>query len=113
MYHRAVVIKLRRTLERGRAHPVLGPIVLILLVLLLAMVFLHTAIDGHDSATETGMLCIAILTVLGAVILDRIQRAVPLALVEIRGDRGPPLQMSPLLALPGETSFTFAPPLRR
>lgn len=62
------LIRLRRTLERGRRHPILGPIVLILLVLLLAMVFMHAAHDEHGAAIEAGFFCLAIVTLLGPVV---------------------------------------------
>lgn len=100
-------------LERGRAHPILGPLVVLLLVVLLAMVIIHTALDGHDSATEVGILCVAIITVLGPLILERFRRATPGPLVLIRGDRGPPARTAsslPLTPLPG---LSFTPPLRR
>jgi hypothetical protein len=100
-------------LERGRAHPILGPLVLILLVLLLAMVFMHTAIDGHDTATEAGIFCLAILVLIGSTILDQVRRAVSAVPIRVRGDRGPP-RCAPLCnAPPGRVGFIFAPPLRR
>ncbi len=100
-------------LERGRAHPILGPIVLILLVLLLAMVFMHSAMDSHDTAIEAGIFCLAILVLIGTIILDRVRRTVSALPVRVRGDRGPP-RVTPLCkAPPSYTGFTFAPPLRR
>jgi hypothetical protein len=86
-------------LERGRAHPVLGPILLIVLVLLLAMVFLHAAHDGNGAATEVGAICIAIVSSLGLLLLQRLRTHLSEPLIAVRGDRGPPS--------PGET-----PPLR-
>ena len=47
-------------LERGRAHPILGPVLLVLVVLLLAMVFVHAAHDGMDAAAEVGAICVAL-----------------------------------------------------
>jgi hypothetical protein len=90
------VIRLRRTLERGRKHPLLGPIVLILLVLLLAMVFLHAAHDDHGAAVETGFFCLAIVTMLGPVLV-RVGRAEPRS-VALPGfpTRGPPTDSAPL-----------------
>lgn len=75
-------------LERGRAHPLLGPILLVVLVLLLAIVFLHVAQDGN--ATEIGAMCLALATVLGLPLLERLHRRLSEPLVAVRGDRGPP-----------------------
>lgn len=80
------MIRLRRMLERGRAHPVLGPILLIVLVLLLAFVFLHLAQD----ATEVGAMCLALATVVGLLLIERLHRRMSEPLVAVRGDRGPP-----------------------
>ena len=80
------MIRLRCMLERGRAHPVLGPILLIVLVLLLAIVFLHIAQD----ATEVGAMCLALATVVGLLVLARLHRRMSEPLVAVRGDRGPP-----------------------
>jgi hypothetical protein len=84
------VIELRRKLDRGLRHPVLGPILLILLALLMAMTVLHAVQDGHDAATELGAICFAILTILGPVVLIRMPRQCPVHLLEWRRDRGPP-----------------------
>ena len=84
------MIRLRRTLERSRAHPILGPILLIVLVLLLSMLFLHAAHDGMDAAIEVGAICFGIATFLGLLLLDRLRRRPPEALIRVRGDRGPP-----------------------
>lgn len=76
-------------LERGRAHPVLGPILLIVLVLLLSLVFLHVAQDGN-AATGIGAICLAFATILGLPLLERGRGRLSEPLVSIRGDRGPP-----------------------
>ena len=49
------MIRLRRTLERGRRHPILGPIVLILLVLLLAMVMLTVTFFLLNAIQSVGL----------------------------------------------------------
>lgn len=77
-------------LERGRAHPILGPLVLILLVLLLAMVFLHAAHDGDDGAAGIGGICIAIASFLGLLFVDGPRRGLPAPLAAGRRPRGPP-----------------------
>ena len=84
------LIRLRRTLERGRRHPILGPIVLILLVLLLAMVFMHAAHDEHGSAVEAGFFCLAIVTMLGPVVVGVAVRMGRSAEIPANRYRGPP-----------------------
>ena len=108
------MIWLRRTLERGRAHPVLGPIVLLVLVLLLVLVSLHAALDGQAAATEVGALCLAVLTILGPLLVERMRRAQQSSVVAVRGDRGPPVPIelrSVTQPAPGAPSFVT--PLRR
>jgi hypothetical protein len=77
-------------IERGRAHPILGPIVVIVLVLVLAMVALHAALDRHDAASELGAICLGIAVFLGLVLGERLRSHAPAPLVPIRRDRGPP-----------------------
>lgn len=108
------MIRLRRTIERGRAHPIFGPILLIVLALLLAMVFLHAAHDGQDAATEVGAFCLAILTILGPLIIERIRRTSPAIVVPVRGDRGPPFSLSRRrVTQPYGAASLLATPLRR
>ena len=84
------MIELRRKLERARAHPVLGPLVLIVLVLVLAMVFMHGVHDSHEVATDFGAVCIALATAFTFVVLVRVIRLM-LKLSEIhRVSRAPP-----------------------
>jgi hypothetical protein len=87
--------------------------VLIVLVLLLAMVFLHAASEGHDAATELGAFCLAVLTVLGPIVLHRVLRTAPATVVPVRGDRGPPWATSAPAPTLADPSFALATPLRR
>lgn len=108
------MIRLRQALERGRKHPVLGPILLVLLALLLALVFLHAAVDGHDAATEVSALCIAIFTILGSILLDRVRRTLEARVVAVRRDRGPPVVGRVLRILrPPDNAVAIVTPLRR
>lgn len=101
-------------LERGRAHPILGPILLIVLVLVLAMVFVHTAHDGRDAATEVGSICFGIVTFLGLILVERLRRHAPAPLIAVRGDRGPPAHREPYIAQPAVSpAALLALPLRR
>lgn len=108
------MIRLRRMLERGRRHPVLGPLVLVLLVLLLAMVCFHAAHEGWDGAAEVGAVCIAIAAVLGAVVCERSRWRAPLLSVSRRFERGPPRPLrTGLAALPRPAGLELVLPLRR
>lgn len=84
------MIRLRSTFERGRAHPLLGPLLLVVLVLLLAMVFLHIVQEGVEVAAEFGAACIAIATILGLLLGERIPIGVAAEPNASRTDRGPP-----------------------
>ena len=108
------MIPLRQALERGRRHPVLGPILLILLALLLAMVFLHATGDGHDAITEVGVMCMVILTILGPLLLERARRTPPESVEPTPDDRAPPPIHARLrLTWSSATAFAFVAPLRR
>ena len=98
--------------ERGRAHPVFGPILLVVLVLLLAILFLHVAGEGWDAAI--GTICLGIATVLGLVLLERMRDHLLEPVISARGDRGPPrssltLPLWPIVNVTGPGSL----PLRR
>lgn len=84
------MIRLRYILERGRAHPIFGPILLILLVLLLAMVFLHIAYEGMDAAAGLGAMCVGFATALGLLLTNRLCRCLPEELIGEPTDRAPP-----------------------
>ncbi len=108
------MIGLRRKLERGLAHPVLGPIVLIVLILVLAMVYLHAPHDGHESATEVGLLGIAIVMFLGPALIGLLRRRAPAPAVMLRGDRGPPRLLQRIWVLrPAIVAGSHPLPLRR
>lgn len=99
-------------LERGRAHPVLGPILLVVLVLMLAMLFLHAAQDGNDAATEVGVFCLFLATSLGLVLLQRLRSHISESLTSVRGDRGPPSRATQILR-PVIAAGSRSLPLRR
>lgn len=101
-------------LERGRAHPILGPFLLVALVLLLAIVFVHMAHEGMDAATEVGAICFGIATFLGLVVLDRL-RVLPLgALSPAPPARGPPGPRQTYLGRPTTiAASSLSIPLRR
>lgn len=113
LYDPPPVIRLRRMLERGRAHPVLGPILLIALAVLLSLVLLHVVVDGGAAAT-IGAMCLALASVLALPLLARLRSRRSESPVSARGDRGPPALsarhvLRPAVAAARSRSF----PLRR
>ena len=100
-------------LERGRKHPVLGPIVLVLLALLLAMVCFHAAQDGWDGATELGAVCIGLVTILGAVVSERAHSRAPLLVGSRSLARGPPRASHAVFIGPQQARLDLFLPLRR
>jgi hypothetical protein len=108
------VIRLRSSFERARAHPVLGPLLLIALVFLLAMVFLHVVEEGFEASTEFGAMCIAVVTVLGLFLVSaRFRLRVP-ELLGSSDSRGPPVSNRLSLLLPERSPPLAASiPLRR
>lgn len=108
------MIRRRRLLERGRAHPVLGPVILIALVLILGLLFVHAAHDGPNVATEVGAFCFAIAVFLGVILLERLRSLAPAPLIRTRRDRGPPAPRRLQLRRPRIVAATsLAIPLRR
>jgi hypothetical protein len=84
------VIRLRRLLTSGRAHPILGPFLLIMLVIVLALLLLHAMEDGFDAATDVEAFCLAIATFLGLLLLERVRRHAPAPVRLVASGRGPP-----------------------
>lgn len=99
--------------ERSRAHPIIGPILLVVLVLLLAMVFLHVALEGLAAAAEVGAMCVAIATALGLLVPTRMRPGLSAVRVSTPGERAPP--WTHLLAAPSMSSAiatSLSTPLR-
>ena len=108
------MIRLRLIFERGRAHPILGPIVIIVLVLLLTMVFLHVLHEGMEAVTEMGTVCIALASALGWLMMSRLSGRPPLIVIRERVGRSPP--QNRLVDCGGSIAFAATPsstPLRR
>ena len=101
-------------LERGCAHPIFGPVLLIVLVLLLAMVFVHTAHDGLGGVTEVGAFCFALASVFWVLVLDGFVRRPPEVRVGTPVERGPPASRAEArLVRPRITLAPLSLPLRR
>ena len=101
------MIELRRKLEWGLRHPLLGPVCLVLLALLLAFTVVHGAHDQIESCCEL-VVCIAIVfTVLVCVRPPRART--PFSFVQV--PRGPPACGVAVAA--AESAFPVVPgPLR-
>ena len=80
------VIWLRRQIERGRRHPILGPLVIILLVLLLCFAAAHTT---SDQAAVGGYVCVILGFLVFLSLL--VPRPRPSALRIAALGRGPPV----------------------
>ncbi len=83
------MIRLRSLLERGLTHPLLGPILLIVLVIVLTMVFFHFVEDSHE-ATSFGSACLALAAFLGSILLMPIVRTYRETSTTAQSNRGPP-----------------------
>lgn len=105
-----MVIRLRETVQAGLRHPVLGPLVLALLVVLLAFLVLHAAEDGI--AGELFACAIAIAAA-ATILVPPLRAAAGAAAVALRAGRAPPpvwLRRAPSLAPP---TALLGIPLRR
>lgn len=108
------MIRLRDMMERGCRHRFFGPVVVLVLVVLLASVFLHVAIEGAEAAGQLGALCLAVATVLGSLLVVRSHGARKTVCAVEAADRGPPTVSS--VAVIGSLARSGAPvaiPLRR
>lgn len=91
------VIALRRNIERWRRHPIIGPILIVLLVVMLAFVFLH---ESHEQiAAEVGELCVGIALLCLALLLPAAIVCVVAVSVALCFRRGPPPHFDALSAL--------------
>lgn len=92
------MIALRRKIERWRRHPILGPLLIVLLVLVLAFVFLH---ESHEKiAADVAELCVGIALLLVAMLLlpGAVARVLSAPIVHCLR-RGPPMTFDALRAL--------------
>lgn len=84
------MIRFRHTLERARRHPLLGPLVFLLLLLLLVMVAIHAIHDGEHAASDVAPFCLALIAVV-ALLIPPVGRQPETSIVLTRSrDRGPP-----------------------
>jgi len=83
-------------------------------VLLLALVFLHLADEGWEAAANLGAICFALVAVLGPTVVERMRHRLSPPRTSVRGDRGPPRpHLSEILATAARATDTRSLPLRR
>ena len=103
------VIRLRRAIEAGLRHPLLGPVLLLVLALGLAFVVLHTIEHGVEGLLFTCAIMAAVVLrlviVVGRVSLVRREPRMP-------ARRGPPRSSAWLLPAPRPPTGAFPLPLR-
>ncbi len=109
------MIRLRRILERGCTHPILGPLVIVFLVLVLSMVFLHAAEEGLHAAMGAGAVCFSFVVFLGLVLLDPARLRPLVVSLAFERERGPPAPNRAKYGLHLPVGSTALPsiPLRR
>jgi hypothetical protein len=108
------VIRLRHLLTSGRAHPIFGPFLLIMLVIVLALLLLHAIEDGLNAATDVEAFCLAIATFLSLLLLERVRQHAPAPTSLVASDRGPPRTSSAPAAAPASSAIgLLSIPLRR
>ena len=101
------MIRLHKLIERGRRHRVLGPVLIIVLVLVFALMMLH---EGHESTgADLGVLCVGImLLLLRAVFPPPTRLASALAPEDERG-RAPPAKLACRLVAAVSDGSRFIP----
>ena len=95
------MIELRRKLERGLRHPLLGPLCLVLLALMLAFTVMHGA---HDQMHAAGELVICVAFLIGAIVSLAMPRLHHVTVSAPHASRGPPIASIPR-SLPRPRSF--------
>jgi hypothetical protein len=89
------MIRLRLTIERGMRHPVLGPVFIVLFALMMVFMCLHGIHDVQHMATEIGLVCLGLVSLLGVLLLIRVGRAAPPPVMLVRQGRAPPALVAP------------------
>ena len=81
-------MRLRQQIDRSRRHPVLGPLLIILLVLMIALMMLH---EGSESTgLDLGALCVGIMLALLRLVVPRPTTPESRPTPEAKAARAPP-----------------------
>jgi hypothetical protein len=102
-----MMIRLRQTIERGTRHRWLGPLFVIVLCLMLALLFMHGLHDSHH-ATELGEFCLGLTVMFSLLIVIRLKWRAVVQIAQPRLGRAPPA--SRLLLRPVRLAVLPAPP---
>lgn len=106
----SVMIRLRASIDRGRRHPLLGPLLIVVFVLVIALMMLH---EGQESAvTDLGPLCIGITLLLLRAVIARPATPESVRTPDALAARAPPSTMLHLFAGAGHAGARSLP-LRR
>ena len=103
------MIRLRQTIERGTRHRWLGPLFVVVLCLMLALLFLHGLHDSHH-ATELGEFCLGLTIMFSLLIVIRLKWRAVVSAVLPRVGRAPPAPQLLLLRRPVRLCVLPAPP---
>jgi hypothetical protein len=94
------MIRLRLTIKRGMRHPVLGPVFIVLFALMMVFVCLHGIHESQHMATEIGVVCLGLVSLLSVLLLIRVGRAAPPPVLLVREGRAPPVFVAPCIQRP-------------
>lgn len=103
------MIRLRQSLDAGLRHPLLGPLLLLVLALLLSFLFLHVAEHELERLLLT---CAVLAAVALRLVLAPEGRLTPIRPIPATTRRGSP-PPAVARAMPPPPSAVFALPLRR
>lgn len=84
------MIEVRRKIQLAIAHPILGPVVIVALAFLLALVFIHVVFNDAGFVADVGAICFGVVSALAAILVRRLQPATPLLVLGRVQERGPP-----------------------
>jgi hypothetical protein len=100
------VIKLRRQIERGLRHPVVGPLLLLALAVLVAFMALHVTSESISGHAE--LICAALALVLLVALSGGESPQLATRVVATNSSRGPPVA-SLRLRIPGRDAPDYLP----
>lgn len=106
------MIGLRQTIERGTRHRWLGPLIVILLCVMLALMFMHAMHDADHSAAGVGEFCLGLTVMFSLLIVIRLRWRVLVASASPRLGRAPPAVVRSFLHSVRLFALPAPPPLR-
>ena len=82
------MIRLRELIDRGRRHPILGPVLIVVLALVIALMMLHERDESNGA--DFGVLCLGIMLLLIRAVMPRPTTPETLSAPEATAARAPP-----------------------